>query len=83
MPRSTAKPSRKYRLSPFGLASLRSNNQKVRPWERSTGPRTARGKARSSQNARKHGHRSASTIAGLREVRALNKLLSQIFGKPK
>ena len=34
-----------------------------RPWERSTGPKTVKGKERSSQNAMKHGRRSE--LAGL------------------
>src|SRR5215471_17288219 len=37
-----------------------------RPWERSTGPRTAEGKARSSRNAYTFGHRQ-----NLREARLL------------
>lgn len=32
------------------------------PWAKSTGPRTASGKARSSRNARKHGRRSAECL---------------------
>ena len=34
-----------------------------RPWEQSTGPKTASGKARCAQNARKHGHRSVEAVA--------------------
>ncbi len=30
-----------------------------RPWEKSTGPKTPKGKARASKNSRKHGLRSA------------------------
>ena len=33
-----------------------------KPWEKSTGPRTAEGKAVSSQNALVHGERSAAAI---------------------
>ena len=56
------KPRRPYRLTPEGLAKLQANIQKVQPWKKSTGPRTPQGKARSSQNARKHGERSAEAI---------------------
>lgn len=31
----------------------------IKPWEKATGPKTAKGKARSSRNALKHGARSA------------------------
>ncbi len=40
-----------------------------RPWERSTGPRTADGKARSARNAVKHGRCTAASralLAGFR-----------------
>jgi len=32
--------------------------RRLRPWEKSTGPKTSKGKAKSSGNARKHGLRS-------------------------
>lgn len=46
-----------------------------RPWEKSTGPKTAGGKAAVSGNAFKHGGRSRSL---LREIRDLRKLLTDL-----
>jgi hypothetical protein len=43
-----------------------------RPWERSTGPRSEAGKARSSRNAYKGGTR--------RELRELRRSLRELFG---
>ena len=42
--------------------------QKWKPWKSSTGAKTLEGKARSSQNALKHGFRSAEAIATQKEV---------------
>ncbi len=42
--------------------------QKWKPWKSSTGAKTPEGKARSSQNALKHGFRSAEAIAHQKEV---------------
>src|SRR5262245_18683106 len=39
------------------------------PWRRSTGPRTQAGKARTAQNARRHGFSSHETLLKLRRVR--------------
>jgi len=39
----------------------------VKPWERSTGPKTLEGKTRSKVNASKHGFRSAKEIDARRE----------------
>jgi len=47
-----------------------------RPWERSTGPRTAEGKATASLNAYRGGHRKALR----EEIRALRVLL-ETWGK--
>lgn len=60
---------RPYRLSSAGLASLQAAARANRPWSRSTGPRTAAGKSRSSRNAVRHGLRAASFMAAMREVR--------------
>ena len=63
-------PPRPYRLSPEGLSSLHRSALATMPWRRSTGPRTAAGKARSSLNALKHGERSAGSVAARREANA-------------
>lgn len=44
------------------------NARKQKPWTRSTGPRTAEGKAAASQNAFKHGFESA-------DIRELKRVL--------
>lgn len=59
-------------ISTEGRRRLREAAQRNRPWEHATGPRTPQGKARSSQNARKHGcwrfmRESASYRQGLRD----------------
>ncbi len=68
---STERPKRSYRLTPDGLASLRTSIARAKPWMSSTGPRTPDGKARSRRNAWKHGRRSAEEIARRRELAAL------------
>lgn len=45
--------------TPAGLERLRRAALEREPWKQSTGPRTAAGKARSSQNALVHGVRAA------------------------
>ena len=58
-------------FTPEGLARLRQSTLAHRPWERSTGPRTPEGKARSAQNPKllKKGDRSVrelqAELAGL------------------
>ena len=42
--------------------------QKWKPWNSSTGAKTLAGKVRSSQNALKHGFRSAEAIADQKEL---------------
>jgi hypothetical protein len=49
--------------------ALRTKLQK--PWLKSTGPRTVAGKARSSQNAYRHGRRSARYITAYRRLSGL------------
>ena len=46
-----------------------------RLWEKSTGPKTAEGKRKVSQNARKHGLRSRATIE---QQQALNEALRDL-----
>src|SRR5665213_1911314 len=58
---------RRYRLTTSGLESLRESARRVKPWERSTGPKTLEGKTRSKVNASKHGFRSAKEIDARRE----------------
>lgn len=69
---------RSYRLTPEGLASLRSSALRLRPWERSTGPRTPSGKAVTRQNALKHGQRSAEEVRRRREVSDTFRLLGEL-----
>jgi len=42
----------KWRMTPEGRARVRAAALLHKPWERSTGPRTAEGKARSARNSR-------------------------------
>ena len=42
-----------------------------KPWEQSTGAKTAEGKAKSASNAVKHNLRSAEFLAKLRELRSI------------
>ncbi len=46
-------------LTEEGRARLREAARRNRPWEHTTGPRTAEGLARSSKNALKHGRDTA------------------------
>jgi len=61
-------------------AERRANQRKAihrwRPWERSTGPKTAAGKATASHNSFKHG---ATTAEARRERRALLRLIAAEF----
>ena len=77
-PQSPVKPRKPYRLSPEGLASLRASAAKTRPWERSTGPRTPEGKARSRMNAWKHGERAAEVAQQKRLSKELLSLLREL-----
>lgn len=51
-----------------------------RPWERSTGPRTAEGKARVSGNSRVHGLCSRDWQELQRYLKSLRRLLDELEG---
>ena len=51
-----------YCLSAKGRRVLVATIRRNRPWTRSTGPRTAEGKRRSSANSLRHGRRRASVL---------------------
>lgn len=55
---------KKYRrnLSPEFIEAARQRILASKPWQKSTGPRTTEGKAKSSQNNFKHGRRSRTMI---------------------
>jgi hypothetical protein len=55
--------------------AARAREQKL--WRNSTGPKTAAGKARSAQNALKHGQRSRARILKLRKVRYVLRVAAQ------
>ncbi|MHC5819391.1 MAG: hypothetical protein ACYT04_26805 [Nostoc sp.] len=57
-------PLKKYRrnLSPEFIEAARQRILANKPWEKSTGPRTQEGKARSSQNNFRHGRKSRVMI---------------------
>jgi hypothetical protein len=55
-----AEGTRRYKLSQKGLQALRKTAARTKPWMKSTGPKTARGKMRSRMNGLKHGMYSAN-----------------------
>ena len=63
---------RSCQFSPEGLERLRAAAKATRPWERSCGPRTAAGKARSAQNGRLR-------QKGEKSVRELRAELASLF----
>ena len=68
------RPARRYHLTPEGLRSLQESIRQHRPWQCSTGPKTAAGKALAKMNALKHGDRSAGRRAARREIAAMLRL---------
>ena len=58
-----------YRLSNRGLRSLRATVRRNQPWTKSTGPKTAAGKAKVAMNSFVHGERSAVVASFRRLVR--------------
>jgi hypothetical protein len=61
--------------TPERKARQRAAIYRWRPWDRSSGPKSAEGKATVSRNAWKHGHRSAAFLA---EISKLRDLLDQL-----
>ncbi|MBX2834485.1 MAG: hypothetical protein KTR28_05900 [Micavibrio sp.] len=54
-------------------------NNKTRPWEKSTGPKSDAGKAKSSANALKHGARSTAFINLRKALMANEKRLDALL----
>ncbi len=52
-------------------AKMRLQIQRWKPWEKSTGPKTAAGKAASKGNSLKHGTFSAENLKKIAEIRQL------------
>jgi len=65
--RACKKPGKGWPAARRARQALRIRQSK--PWVRSTGPKTAQGKAASAINARTHGMRSAASLAEFRRVR--------------
>ncbi len=65
--------------SPEGLEKLRQAALLNQPWLKSTGPRTERGKARSSMNALRHGCRSVQAIANRKTLNAALRTVRELI----
>ena len=57
--------------TPERRAKQAERARSTQPWAKSTGPRTAAGKARAAANALKHGFRSRAFVERIREERQL------------
>lgn len=68
-------PMKKYRrnLSPEFIEAARQRILASKPWEKSTGPKSEKGKLKSSQNALKHGRRS-------RVMTEVNRVITEVTG---
>jgi hypothetical protein len=51
--------------------------QQWQPWQKSTGPKTTNGKARSRMNARKHGARSQEWLALQRLIKSQGEMVDE------
>lgn len=65
--------------TPERRAKQREIIARTKPWERSTGPRTAKGKARSSQNARM----SPALADAQRQLDEIRLAALQMFGRQR
>jgi hypothetical protein len=68
-------PRRGYCLTAGGRLALVQAIHETQPWLKATGPKTAAGKARTAQNAVKHGRRARQAIAGRKRVTSLLRFL--------
>ena len=62
---------RRYQLTEEGRSSLRAAARRTKPWRSTRGPKTAKGKRRSSRNALKCGEAAAEVRAAYREINGL------------